>query len=79
MALRAAGRHHVIEQGLRVPEASRRVDIPKPTLSYWIKSSKDGNLESIGKNRRELTDVGLELAELRRELAKVKMEKCILT
>lgn len=68
---------HVIEQGLSVPEASRRLDIPKSTLSYWVKSSKTGNLGSIGKNRRGLTEVELELAKLRRELAKVKMERDI--
>jgi len=27
---------HVTEQGLSVPEASRRLDIPKSTLSYWV-------------------------------------------
>lgn len=69
---------HVTEQGLSVPEASRRLDIPKSTLSYWVKSSKAGNLGNIGKNRCELTDTELELAKLRRELAKVKMERDIL-
>jgi transposase len=76
--LREEAVKHVIEQGLSVPEASRRLDIPTSTLSYWVKSSKAGNLESIGKNRRELTDVELELAKLKRELAKVKMERDIL-
>ncbi len=41
---------HVIEQGLSVPEVSRRLDISKSTLSYWVKSSKAGNLGSIGSN-----------------------------
>ena len=68
---------HVIEQGLSVPEASPRLDIPKSTISYWVRASKAGNLGSIGKNRRELTDVDLEMAKLRRELAKVKMERDI--
>lgn len=69
---------HVIEQGLSVPEASSRLDIPKSTLNYWVKSSKAGNLKNIGSNRRVLTDVEMELANLKRELAKVKMERDIL-
>ncbi len=69
---------HVIEQGLSVPEASRRLDVPKSTISHWVRACKDGSLGSIGKNRRELSDVDLELAKLRRELAKVKMERDIL-
>ena len=54
---------HVIEQGLSVPEASRRLDMPKSTISYWVRASKAGDLGSIGKNRRELTDVDLEMAK----------------
>lgn len=59
---------HVIEKRMSVPEASRRWDISKSTLSYWVKTSKAGNLESIGKNCQELIDVELELAKLRSEL-----------
>ena len=44
----------VIEQGLSVPEASRRPDIPKSTTSNWVRASKSGKLDDIGKNRREL-------------------------
>ena len=44
----------VIEQGLSVPEASRRPDIPKSTISNWVRASKSGKLDDIGKNRREL-------------------------
>ena len=69
---------HVTEQGLSVPETARRLDVPKSTVSHWVRASKDGSLESIGKNRRELSDVELELAKLRRELARVKMERDIL-
>lgn len=70
--------NHVIEQGLSIPEASRRLDVPKSTLNYWVKSSKEGNLGNIGQNRRELSVVEQELSKLRRELAKVKMERDIL-
>ncbi len=69
---------HVIEQELSIPEASRRLDVPKSTISYWVRANKAGNLKNIGKDRRELTDTELEIANLRRELAKVKMERDIL-
>lgn len=68
----------VIEQGLTVPKASRRLDVPKSTISNWVRASKAGKLENIGKNRCELSDIELEMAKLKRELAKVKMERDIL-
>ncbi len=66
---------HVTEQGLSAPEASKRLDIPKSTLSYWIKSSKAGNLGRTGRNSHELTDTGLDIAKLKRELAKVQIKR----
>jgi len=68
----------VIVQDLSVPEASMRLDVPKSTISNWVRASKAGKLGSIGKNRRELSDTELELARLKRELAQVKMERDIL-
>lgn len=68
----------VTEEGLSVPEASRRLDIPKSTISNWIRSSRAGNLGEIGKQQRQLNDIELELARVKRELAKVKMERDIL-
>jgi len=68
----------VTEQGLSVPETARRLAFPKSTISHRVRASKDGSLENTGKNRRELSDVELELAKLRHELARVKMERNIL-
>lgn len=68
----------VIDQGLGIPEVSRRLDVPKSTISNWVKASRAGRLGNIGKNRRELSDTELELARLKRELAQVKMERDIL-
>lgn len=58
-----------VAQDLSVPEVSRRLDIPKSTISNWVRASKAGMLGSIGKNRRELSDTEVELARLKRELA----------
>ena len=68
----------VDKQQLSIPEVSRRLDVPKSTISNWVRASKAGKLGDIGRNRRELSDTELELAKLKRELAKVKMERDIL-
>lgn len=68
----------VLDQGLKVPEAARRLDVPKSTISNWVRASREGKLKDIGKNRRQLSDTELELARLKRELAQVKMERDIL-
>jgi len=68
----------VIDQELSVPEASRRLGIPKSTIGNWVRAKKAGKLGIIGKNRRELSDTEVELARLKRELAQVKMERDIL-
>ena len=68
----------VLDQGLKVPETAKRLNVPKSTINNWVKASKEGKLEDIGKNRRQLSDTELELACLKRELAQVKMERDIL-
>ena len=67
----------VIRNGLSAGEASRRLSIPKSTLENWVRSFRQGTLDEIGKNVRPLTDLELELARLRRELALAKMERDI--
>jgi len=43
-----------------------------------IKAYKAGKLGNIGKSQRPLTDIEIELARVKRELAEVKMERDIL-
>jgi transposase len=52
--------------------------MPKSTLSAWVKASKRGKLEEIGKTQRPLTELELELSKVKRELAEVKMERDLL-
>jgi len=52
--------------------------LPKSTLENWLRAFKAGKLERIGTSHRPLTDVELELARLKRELALVRMERDIL-
>jgi transposase len=54
------------------------LSLPPSTISYWVKAFKAGKLGEIGKGQRPLTDVEMELARMKKELAEVKMERDIL-
>jgi transposase len=58
--------------------AKMRLSLPKSTLENWLRAFKAGKLERIGSNHRPLTDVEMELARVKRELAMVRMERDIL-
>ena len=68
----------VMEQALSLPEAARRLSLAPSTLSHWVKAYKAGKLGDIGKSYRPLTEIEVELAGARKELAEVKMERDIL-
>ena len=68
----------VTEEGLSLGEAARRLSLPTSTLANWVKAYKAGKLGEVGKNYRPLTEVEIELARTRKELAIVKMERDIL-
>jgi transposase len=68
----------VTEQKLSVQEAARRLSLPPSTLTNWLKAQKTGKLGDIGKTYRPLTEVEMELARTKKELAVVKMERDIL-
>jgi transposase len=68
----------VTDGGLSVLEVSSRLSLPKSTLERWRRVSKKGNLGSVGKGQRPLTEIERELAQVKRELALAKMERDIL-
>ncbi len=68
----------VVEGGLSIPEVGRRLSIPTSTVRNWMKLYKAGRLSEIGKDRKPLTDVEMELVRVKRELAEVKMERDLL-
>ena len=68
----------VTEEGLSWGEAALRLSLPTSTLANWVKAYKAGKLGEVGKNYRPLTEVEIELARTRKELAIVKMERDIL-
>jgi transposase len=68
----------VTEEKLSLPEAARRLSLAPSTLGYWMKAFKAGKLGEIGKTQRPLTEIEIELARTKKELAEVKMERDIL-
>jgi transposase len=62
----------------RAGEVSARLSLPKSTLENWVRAAKAGKLGAIGKNRKPLTEVEVELAKVKRELAVTRMERDIL-
>lgn len=68
----------VTENSLSAGEAAKRLSLPKTTLENWVRAFKAGKLEKIGATYRPLTEVELELARVKRELALTRMERDIL-
>jgi len=68
----------VTEENISLPEAARRLSLAPSTLGNWVKAHKAGRLGSIGKERRPLTQIEMELARTKKELAETKMERDIL-
>jgi len=68
----------VTEEGLSWAEAARRLSLPTSTLANWVKAYKEGRLGEAGKTYRPLTEVEMELARTKKELAEVRMERDIL-
>jgi len=68
----------VTEEKLSLPEAGRRLSLPPSTIGNWIKAYRAGRLGEVGKTRRPLTEIEMELAWTKKELVEVKMERDIL-
>ena len=68
----------VTEENRSLPEAARRLSLAPSTLGNWVKASKSGRLGEIGKTRRPLTEIEMDLARAKKELVEVKMERDIL-
>jgi transposase len=68
----------VVEGGSTIPEVGHELSIASSTLRYWVKVHKKGKLQEVGGQHRVLTEVEMELARVKRELAIKKMECDIL-
>lgn len=63
------------ESGLTLVEAVKRLSLPKGTLKNWVYADKRGELATVGKHLKPLTELELELSRVKRELAEAKMER----
>lgn len=72
-----AVRLHEVD-GLTVPEVAKRLSLPQGTLKNWVYAARQGKLAAVGKNQKPLTELEMELARVKRELAEVKMERDLL-
>ena len=68
----------VTEGGLSIPEVGRRLSIAPSTLRYWVQANREGKLKEVGKHQKPLTEMEIELARVKRELAEVRMERDLL-
>ena len=68
----------VTEKNISLPEAARQLSLAPSTLGNWVKAHKTGKLRDIGKERRPLTEIEMELARTKKALAETKMERDIL-
>ena len=68
----------VIEDKISCNEVARRLSMAPSTLTYWVKAYKSGKLGEVGKAQKPLTELEMELARTKKELAGVKMERDIL-
>lgn len=67
-----------LAEAVGASEASRRLSIPIKSLANWLRASKAGNLEEVGRQQKPQTEVEAELHRVKRELAEVKMERDLL-
>jgi transposase len=65
-------------EGLSSREAARRLSIPPGSLKNWVQAARAGKLKEVGKAHKPLTDLELEWARTRKELAEVKQERDLL-
>jgi transposase len=63
-----------MEEGMSCDEAARRLSLPATTLANWVKAAKAGKLGDVGKSYRPLTEIEMELARTKKQLAEAKME-----
>ena len=61
-----------MKDNLTVAEISSRLSIPKGTLKNWVAAARQGKVGEVGKSYKPLSDLELELAKLKQELAEVK-------
>lgn len=68
----------VLEDGLSLAEAARRISVPKGTLTNWVMKARKGQPLAAPSGRAPVSELEAENARLRRELAEARMERDLL-
>ena len=64
--------------GMSVARAAKQLSMPKSNLDNWVRAVREGKLADVAKGQRPPSELELELARTRKELAEVKMERDLL-
>ena len=64
--------------GISIGRAAKQLSLPKSSLDNWVRVAKEGRLAEVGKGQRLPSELELELARTRKELAETKMERDLL-
>lgn len=67
----------VLNQGLSLAEAAKRLSIPKGTLTNWVSNAKGASVIAAP-GARSVLELEAEVRRLRKELAEVRLERDIL-
>lgn len=67
-----------LAEAVGASEASRRLSVPLKSLANWLRASRAGKLEEVGRQQKPQTELEAELHRVKRELAEVKMERDLL-
>jgi transposase len=68
----------ILQEGLTIAEAARRLSMSVKTLSNWVQLARQGKLMTLDQHRQPVTELEAENSRLRRELAEAKMERDLL-
>ena len=68
----------VVNGGLGLTEAARRLSISVKTLANWVEAAKHGTPVKAGVTRKPVTELEAENSQLKRALAEMKMERDLL-
>ena len=55
----------VVQEGLQVDQAAKRLSVPKSSLGNWVRASRSGKQAKVGQGQRLPTE--MEMARLRKE------------
>ena len=68
----------VVGGDIPLREVAWRLSMAPSTLVNWVKAYEAGKLGDVGKTYRPLSDIEMELARTKRELAETRMERDLL-